>query len=392
MTLTAPQIDVPHTTSPSTASRVMAHENETLRRLLPSLADYLAVTPLLEMETPGSGAIAAFRDAGGTGLIVPTELGGIGASAVDAIAVQRAIGAASPSLAAATTMHHLSIATIVEIALAGPEEELPLVAGLVEQRSIIASGFAEGKGSTLVPSVSAVYKGGDYIVSGSKKPCSLSKSMDFLAASVAASEKKGGKTRRAVALIPATMPGVSVRPFWSSPILAGAESEEVVLDDVEIPVALTMIGALDDPDGQHELTGWLWFGVLASAGYIGAASSLLEKMIDNPKIDDAAYVTAAAELESSMCAVDAIARAMDAGERGADISARLLFCRTALRGALTRAATTAVTALGGIAFITDPEVAYLQSVVQAFSFHPPSIRETNTALAAYHRGGEFTLA
>ncbi|MGB7364561.1 MAG: acyl-CoA dehydrogenase family protein, partial [Rhodococcus sp. (in: high G+C Gram-positive bacteria)] len=326
-------------------------------------------------------------------LIAPDSLGGLGAKAVDAMRVHRAIGASSPSLAAAVTMHHLSISTIIEIAMAGPEEELPLVAGLIEQKSIIASGFAEGKGSTLVPSVDAYYDDGDYVVNGSKKPCSLSKSMDFLAASVATREKKkGGKTRKAVALIPASMPGVSVRPFWTTPILGGAESEEVVLEDVRIPVALTMVGALDDPDGMHELTGFLWFGILASAGYIGAATALVERLIGHPKVSDSVYTSAAAELESSMAALEAVAAAMDAGERGADISARLLFCRIALRGALRRAVDAAVTALGGIAFITDPDVAYLQSVVSAFAFHPPSIRETEASLAAYHRGEDFSLA
>ncbi|KIQ18401.1 isobutylamine N-hydroxylase [Rhodococcus sp. Leaf7] len=370
----------------------MLVERATLRRLLPALADYLEATPLSVLEAPGSDAIATFRDAGGCGLIAPESLGGLGATAVEALRVHRAIGALSPSLAAAVTMHHLSIATIIEIALAGPEDELPLVAGLIEQKSIIASGFAEGAGSTLVPSVDAYYDDGDYVVNGSKKPCSLSKSMDFLAASVATREKKGGKTRKAVALIPASMPGVSVRPFWTTHVLAGAESEEVVLEDVRVPVSLTMVGALDDPDGAHELTGFLWFGILASAGYIGAATALVERLIGHPKVTDSVYTSAAAELESSIAALEAVAAAMDSGERGADISARLLFCRIALRGALRRAVDAAVTALGGIAFITDPDIAYLQSVVSAFAFHPPSIRETESSLAAYHRGENFSLA
>ncbi|MDV7196239.1 acyl-CoA dehydrogenase family protein [Rhodococcus kroppenstedtii] len=395
MSITAEERSTPTTDSTAGSgpeSRLAARERATLRRYLPALADYLDATPLAVLESPGHDAVAVFKDAGGCGLIAPESLGGLGASAVDAMDIHRAIGAQSPSLAAAVTMHHLSLATIVEIAKAGPEEELPLVAGLIEQKAVIASGFAEGVGSTLVPSVDAYYDDGDYVINGSKKPCSLSSSMDFLAASVATREKKGGKTRKAVALVPATMPGVSVRPFWTTPILAGAESEEVVLEDVRIPVALTMIGALDDPDGQHELTGFLWFGILASAGYIGAATALVERLVGHPKVSDGVYTTAAAELESAMAALEAVAAALDRGEKGADVSARLLFCRIALRGALRRAADAAVTALGGIAFITDPDVAYLQSVVSAFAFHPPSIRETEASLAAYHRGEAFSLA
>ncbi|WP_082501733.1 acyl-CoA dehydrogenase family protein [Williamsia sp. Leaf354] len=381
----------------SAASGVLlAQARAALARRMPVLAEWFAETTLAEREAPGNRGLEVFREAGGCGLIVPVEISGQGASAVEALQVQRAIGAASPSLAVATVMHHLSIATIVQIALTGPEEDLALLQSVVEQNALIASAFAEGRvgGSTLIPTVSAVYDEdtGDYVVTGRKKPCSMAYSMAFLAASLDAKESEGGRGRKAVGLIPAQMPGVSIEPFWTSPILGGAESEEVILDGVRVPAALMMIGTMQDPDGIHEMTGFLWFGLLASAGYIGAASTLLERLLHSPRVDAATYTPIAAELESAMAALESVAAALDAGERGADISARLLFIRTALRTSLLRVASAATSALGGIAFITDPDIAYLASVLQAFSFHPPSTTETQRSLFAYHRGEEFRLA
>ena len=93
-----------------------------------------------------------------------------------------------------------------------------------------------------------------------------------------------------------------------------------------------------------------------------------------------------------MAALTSVAAEYDVGERGPDLSARLLFIRTSLRTALQRVASGAMTALGGIAFITDPDVAHLGSVLQTFSYHPPSIGETQRSLFDYHRGEPLRLA
>lgn len=134
------------------------------------------------------------------------------------------------------------------------------------------------------------------------------------------------------------------------------------------------------------MTGFLWFGLLAAAGYIGAASALVERVLTSPRADAAVYTPLAAELESAMAALTSVAAEYDVGERGPDLSARLLFIRKSLRTALQRVAPGAMTAVGGIAFITGPGVAYLGSVLQTFSYHPPLIGETQRSLFDYHRG------
>ncbi|OXM45197.1 acyl-CoA dehydrogenase family protein [Amycolatopsis alba] len=379
-------------TSMKPETKLLSRERATLRRFLPALADKLAGVPLLDLERPGNESIRLFREADGTALLAPVELGGLGARALDAVQVQRALGTASPSLAAGTTMHHLSLATLLEHCQEASEAERELIAGVVRERLLLASGFAEGRtgGSVFAPTMRAVRRGGDYVINGSKKPCSLSRSMDLLLATV--SVEDGGAARRGIALIPAGTPGIARRPFWESWILAGAESDEVVLDDVVVPGDLVLLNEVEDPTGQHELTGFLWFGLMISSTYLGAASALLERLLLSGKADPATYSGAAGELEAAMSAIEGIARAMDDGERGQDISARLLFTRTALHGALTRAAATMIEALGGMAFIGTSEISYLAAAVHAFGFHPPSRRSVAGPLAAYHAGSDLELA
>ncbi|MDG3010840.1 acyl-CoA/acyl-ACP dehydrogenase [Rhodococcus sp. D2-41] len=367
---------------------LMARERAALQSFLPELVSYLDETPLLEMERRGSDAIGRFRDAGGAGLTIPVASGGLGASALDAVRVQRAIGSRSPSLGAATTMHHLSLATLNEFAQEGTDDDRALLKGLVEQRALVASGFSEGApgGSVFIPTMRATRNGDVYVVNGSKKPCSLSGSMDLLTASVQIDNGERG-----IALIPAQTPGITVRQFWETSILAGAESDEVHLENVEVPADLVLLNGADDPDGRHEMTGYLWFGMLITANYLGAASSLLERLLAAGKADYEGYVRAAADIETGVSAIENIARAVDEGERGQDISVRLLLCRIAIRDALVRASATAIESLGGIAFIKSSDIGYLAAAVHALAFHPPSRRSVSESLARFHAGDEFAF-
>ena len=90
-------------------------ERDTLDSYIPGLDKYLSEIPLLELEQPGNGALRKFRELGGPALLVPAEYEGKGASLLDAVRIQRAVGSRSPSLAVATTMHHFSVASLVEL-------------------------------------------------------------------------------------------------------------------------------------------------------------------------------------------------------------------------------------------------------------------------------------
>ncbi|MYR42671.1 acyl-CoA dehydrogenase family protein [Streptomyces sp. SID5910] len=367
--------------------RLMTTERAALERFLPGLHKELSEHDLLDLEARDSRVIEMFKNSDAPALVVPQEWGGLGAPALEATRVQRAIGALSPSLGAATTMHHLSIATLIEHSATGTDDEKELLKGVVLARLLLSSGFSEGNvgtsaASAFKPTVTARAVEGGFKVTGRKQPCSLSSAMDLLTASVA-DEETG---RRGVIVIPSASEGISTEKFWETPVLAASQSETVVLKDVFVPSELLFWNDVDDPTGMHEKTGYVWFGLLISATYLGAASLLLERMLASPYTSPMLYAEAACEIETSMAALEAVARAFDEGDRSDELTARLLFVREQIRHGIRRAVSTAVDSLGGIAFIKSPEIAYLLAAVQAAGFHPPSRRATADTLHAYHSG------
>ncbi len=364
-------------------------ERAALESLLPGLDAALARMPLMEMERRGNPAIATFRSLGGPGLLIPTRLGGRGATPLQAVRAQRAVACRSPSLAVAATMHHFSVASVVEISPEEPGPEGQLLAAIAGGNLYVASGFAEGHtGASVLTSALQVRQGaGGLVLNGSKKPCSLSASMDLLAASVPLPGGEG----LAVAVIPADAPGLERHPFWHSPILAGAESDEVVFHDV--PVAADSLFPAGGPGRVDALQdrSFLWFELLISASYLGIASALAERVLSAGRGGAAERVTLAGELEGGMAALEGVARAMEGGGRGNDELARMLLVRYAVQGAIARATDLAVELLGGMAFIQSPEVSYLLAASRALAFHPPSRSASARRLDEYITGSPLVL-
>ncbi|MFD0381522.1 hypothetical protein ACFQ2B_00965 [Streptomyces stramineus] len=189
--------------------RTLDEAREVCERYLPGLLAKLAEIPLTELEKPGNPGLELFRASGGPALVIPKSYSGSGATPLEAIQVTRAIGAAAPSLAVASTMHHFSVATIFTLAesLRSSGVEWALLEGIATQNLLVASGFAEGNPGQgiLSPTVSGVRKDGGIVVSGSKRPCSISRSMDLLSASVSVPAQDGG-SETVLMLVPRRRP------------------------------------------------------------------------------------------------------------------------------------------------------------------------------------------
>src|SRR5436309_2883896 len=153
---------------------------------LPGLDVQLAATGLAELERPGSPAIECFRKSGGPSMFVPSDLGGQGLGLCDGVRLQRALATRSPSLAVATTMHHFSVASMMDFEGDGTGMEWLVAEAVARNSLLIASGAAENApGSTIVrPQMTGRQVEKGIVVSGRKKPCSLSASMDLLFATV----------------------------------------------------------------------------------------------------------------------------------------------------------------------------------------------------------------
>ncbi|KAA2250947.1 acyl-CoA dehydrogenase [Solihabitans fulvus] len=365
-------------------------------KFLPGLDKALADIPLSELERPGSPGIEQFRQCGGPGLLVPERNSGAGASALDAVRVQRAIGARSPSLAVATTMHHFSMASLIVLSEISNGFEWMLMEGIATTSKLLASGFAEGRtdASILEPTMTAVATDTGLRISGVKKPCSLSRSMDMLTASVIVPRKDEPGEQLAVVLIPADSPGITITPFWGSFALAGAESDQITLEDVLVPYELVV--RTEVPPGQRldelQIAGFVWFELLMSASYLGAASALAERLLGKAGVPATDRMRLVGELEAAMAGLENVARQMPAAGRDQQLLADCLFVRYAVQDTIGRVVPRAVELLGGLGFMSSDDVAYLATAVNGLGFHPPARNKMADQLAGYLLGQPLAIA
>lgn len=373
--------------------RFMEQERCALDTLLPGVEKDLAGVALADLERPGGPGIAMFKERGGSGLLVPPAYGGMGAGALQALRVQRALGALSPSLSVATTMHHFSLAGLLAVAATDATGQAwMLLEGLVRGQMLVASGFAEGdpQAHILKPTMRTEPDpdGDGLLISGVKRPCSLARSMSLLTASVRTPASDGSGERLGIALIPAESPGLRVEPFWGTPVLAGAESDQVVLDRVRVPrelVVETDVAPGEDLDELQTL-GFLWFELLMTGSYLGVASALVERVLAAPRAGAADRARLVGELEAAMRGAEYLAHRVDEGGKDLDLLGQMLQVRYAAQDAIARTVTGAAELLGGMAFIGSGDVACLVASAQALAFHPPERVRMADALAGFAQG------
>jgi len=367
-------------------------------KLLPGLRQQLADLPLAELESENSPAIEIFRAHGGTNLLVPQSYGGLDASPLDAARVLRALAAQAPSMTVATMMHHFSLGTLFAVAeLVGEGSDLEeiLLRRVVEERLLVASGFAEGRTQQgiLSPTMKADEVAGGYLVNGAKKPCSLSRSMDLLTASVGITQPDG-EVAMGLLMLPADTPGISVHPFWSTFALAGAESNEVRLTDVLVTPEQIIAPDPSLADAMTELTtvGLIWFQMTVCASYTGIASGLVERVLERARGSVSDRAALAVRVESAAALTEGLARRIMDSDTGNDALAAALVTRFAVQDAISATVNQAVELLGGMAYIGSSDVAYLAAASHCIAFHPPSRSSTAEGLLDYYGGAPMVVA
>ena len=93
-----------------------------------------------------------------------------------------------------------------------------------------------------------------------------------------------------------------------------------------------------------------------------------------------------------MAAVEGAAWSLQSGARGDAELARGLFVRYSVQRAIERATARAAELLGGMAFISSPDVGYLLAASRALAFHPPSRSAMAASMAEYLVGGALRVA
>jgi len=379
--------------------RFLSSAREVCEKFHPGLLAALEDIPLAEREAADSRVVEIFRSHAGPGLLVPGDFGGLEAGPLDAVRTQRALGALSPSLGVATVMHHFTVAMLFSLARTVgrlTEGQKKLLASIATDGLLLSSAWAEGRTdqNILLPAVVAERTSeGNYRVNGEKKPCSLSRSMDLLTASVAVADDEGRQSL-ALLLIPADSPGISIEPFWSTPVLAAAQSDLVRLKDVMVPQELVISSTPEDQSRLDDLqtAGFTWFELLVTSAYTGVAAALVSRVLDAGRGSESDRASLAVRVQAAVDLQEGAARAIEDGVEGDEAVAAVLVARYATQDLLADATDVATELLGGMAFVSSPDVAYLAAAVRALAFHPPSRTSLSTELVEYFEGKSLRLS
>src|SRR5215468_10716640 len=270
-----------------------------------------------------------------------------------------------------------------------------MLTAIAQNSWLLSSGFAEGRPGQhiLTPTMRGVPADGGITVSGVKKPCSLTWSMNLMSASVAVADpdpNSTGADRLAVVLIPADSAGIERAPFWRTTALAAAESDQVTLTEVFVPEALIFYPEDGEAMDPIQTRGFVWFELLVSASYLGAATNLAERAIARGRGSDEDRAGLAIELETVAAALEHVASVASTDDNDA-LLARALYVRFATERTIERVVMSAAAALGGMSFIESPEIAYLLGATRALAFHPPSRAAAAGPIARYLADGLLTL-
>ncbi len=362
-------------------------EREQLARFLPEFDEQLSRQKPANLEARGSSVIRDFAAAGGAGLLVPKEHGGLGANATQTVEVMRALGSRSASLAVGTAMHHYKIAWLAETL--EPELRAPILNRVARQRILVASCGAEGRqtGGVFNPGIEVREHHGGLVVNGVKRPCSLVWDMGILSMLVRLPEGHPMAGEMAILLIDADHPHLRRRELWLNDALAASQTDEIGLEDLYVPPdAIVPIGA--DTAGKGASSNLIWFEILITAAYLGAASGLVEVAANATGAGIETVLDSIAILEGAYLAVRGLAQRVDAGERGQSALADGIICRAGAQRAIRESTSHALRVLGVHA---SPDHFRAAEAARALAFHPGGTRDGYPALLNYYNGGRLVL-
>ncbi|MFF6887119.1 hypothetical protein ACFY9F_28495 [Streptomyces sp. NPDC012421] len=325
-----------------------------------------------EYERDAGPVFALLKRTRATTMLVPAECGGKGMTAEAAVRFQVALGRSAPSAAIATTMHHYKIAALGQVAAGGDEGARTILRGIARDARLIASGGAESAPGRDLRNLGsqAVRDASGYRVSGLKRPCSLSGSMDVLSLMVELRAPDGSPEGFAQAFVEAAAEGVEREPFWRSPLFLAAESHAVRLSDVRVP-----------PDQVFPLRGetgrlfasdcYSWFQLLISASYLGVAHCLAEATPTGRRLGSRGWTGATAGLRALEAGLLEAARATDAGAPAGDRLNLAVAARDRVEDAIGGIGARLLRAAGGAAFARTSFHTLLAGGLNALAFHPP---------------------
>lgn len=362
-------------------------------KYLPGLLATLESRGLMALEQADPSEICElFRGFRAAGLIIPQSYGGLGATPSETVEILRAIGSRCPSLAVMMTMHHHTIATIVQLGGLIPAAD-ELLWGISQNQLLIASAFAEGKPGAEIfnTSVKARAVEGGFVLDGVKKPCTMSHHMDVIVVGVAC-EQDNGSVSQGFAVVFADGSNVSREPFWNATVLRASDSHALVFNGVFVPAERMLLA--DGADAaevaatamETSLNGLSWFQLMIGGTYLGVASALVRMLLKRSSVDAAQLAQLTIEFEGAHQALMGTAAELQAQTVAPLTTYNKALCtRFLVQAAIERGTNLSVELLGGMAFIGSDDVAYLLTASRAICFHPISRAAATPLLVAFLR-------
>ena len=377
------------------------HRTPEPRPEIVALAARLA--PALAERAARYDAADAFPDedlddlvAGGyTAITVPTDLGGMGASALDLVAAQSRLAEGSPATALTVNMHLHGVGILAEFLRERVEPFLKRVAG---EGALLAGGFSEPQsgGNWWYQATTAVPEGGAWRLNGTKTFFTGYPRATHLLLSAAVP----GAQREPVAfLVPAGQPGVRVAGEWRALGMRATGSVTLALEDLVVPdewlvarglpVAVSFLGA------SH----WSWPSF--ASVFLGAAEAACRHVAARlPRRRNEALGQSLAELPGVQQAVGEMRMHLDAARAtlyqavreppaadpvahyGRMAAAKLFACQAALH-----VCTLALRTAGGSGYLRGQPLERLLRDAHAGLLLPPSHDATLQWLGRVELGG-----
>lgn len=297
----------------------------TARRLVPTLAATAGHHDRTgEFVAPSFELVKQHRLAS---MLVPTELGGGGASYAETCAVLAELAAGCPSTALALSMHqHLVAAQVWRHRRGLPAPVLEKIAA--GELILVSTGAADWMAS----SGTAIPVEGGYRVSARKSPASGAPGGDIVVTSVRFDAAPDGPQVLHLS-VPRSAPGVRIETTWDAMGMRGTGSDTVVLDDVFVPESAIALSR--SADRWHPV----WATVLGVAMplimsvYAGVAATAATRAL---QIGAARSGRPAATTQAGRL-VDRLAAATDAVRATIDAAGDLTFDNTVEHAAATLA-------------------------------------------------------
>ncbi|HEU4958666.1 MAG TPA: acyl-CoA dehydrogenase family protein, partial [Sphingomicrobium sp.] len=319
-----------------------------------------------------SEGFAALEDAGFFTALVPTELGGGGASVGEICDAIRIIGAACGSTALAAAMH----SHIVAVAAWRWKNQGAPTDGLLKRIAAEKLKLVSSGGSDWLKSAGTMEKvEGGYRLTARKAFASGSPTGDIMNTSAVYDDPVDGPTVLHFGA-PLKGEGVSIAPTWQTMGMRGTGSDDVVFDGLFIPDAAV---AGKRPQGKwhmlFHIISMIAFALIYSA-YRGIAEGARDRALELAKKrpQDALLAQNVGEMENALLSAQLAHRRMieiaETGAPGPLATSEAMQCRTLVGQAAIDTVAKAMEVAGGAAFYRKTGLERAFRDVQAGRFHP----------------------